>query len=267
MSFLDTLGTTIVKGVSDAFSPSSLVTSALSFLGGERRNQQAANSAAAANAFSAQQYANRWQTTVNDMKAAGLNPMLAYSQGVGSAQPSGQMAQFQDTISPAVATFQNQNLQESQASSNYASASQATQNAVLINKTVEKTSAEIKNLGSTYDQIGAMVKNLAQELQNLQDQNANIKMQNDVLKETARKISRESGLIESETALNNTRNAVAGFERDLKQGEVKAMNNLGNFGNEYKQVAPILDLLKDLYGIQHTRTSSSTVNSTVRREK
>lgn len=38
--------------------------------------------------FQAQQYASRYQTTVKDMEAAGLNPMLAYSQGPGSS-PSG----------------------------------------------------------------------------------------------------------------------------------------------------------------------------------
>jgi len=38
--------------------------------------------------FSAQQFANRYQTTTADMKKAGLNPMLAYQQGGGSS-PSG----------------------------------------------------------------------------------------------------------------------------------------------------------------------------------
>lgn len=43
-----------------------------------------------ANQFSAQQYATRYQTTVKDLQAAGLSPMLAYSQGAGSS-PSGQV--------------------------------------------------------------------------------------------------------------------------------------------------------------------------------
>jgi len=42
--------------------------------------------------FSAQQYATRYQTQVKDLKAAGLNPMLAYMQSPGSA-PSGVLAQ------------------------------------------------------------------------------------------------------------------------------------------------------------------------------
>lgn len=41
--------------------------------------------------FSAQQYASRYQTTVKDMEAAGLNPMLAYQQGAG-ASPQGSAA-------------------------------------------------------------------------------------------------------------------------------------------------------------------------------
>jgi hypothetical protein len=44
-----------------------------------------------AQAFSAQQYATRYQTTVKDLQAAGLNPMLAVSNGPGNA-PTGQAA-------------------------------------------------------------------------------------------------------------------------------------------------------------------------------
>jgi hypothetical protein len=64
----------------------------LGFIGAERANESREDIARDANAFSAQQYANRYQTTVKDMQAAGLNPMLAYSQGAGSA-PTGQQAQ------------------------------------------------------------------------------------------------------------------------------------------------------------------------------
>jgi len=74
----------------------------LSFLGGERANESRENTAREANAFSAQQYATRYQTAVQDISAAGLNPMLAYSQGAGSA-PTGQQAQgLENSVSTAV---------------------------------------------------------------------------------------------------------------------------------------------------------------------
>jgi hypothetical protein len=79
-----------------------MLDSILSFIGAERANASREQIAADANAFSAQQYANRYQTTVKDMQAAGLNPMLAYSQGAGSA-PTGQQAQgIENSVATAV---------------------------------------------------------------------------------------------------------------------------------------------------------------------
>jgi len=91
MGMFDGIGTALTSGL-------------LSVFGGERRNTAQAEQAQQANAFSAQQFASRYQTTVKDMEAAGLNPMLAYSQGGGSP-PSGQQAQMQDTITPGVESF------------------------------------------------------------------------------------------------------------------------------------------------------------------
>lgn len=257
MSFLDTLGTTIVKGVSDAFSPTSLVTGALGFLGGERRNQQQQQAADAANAFSAQQYATRYQTTVKDMQAAGLNPMLAYQQGTGSAQPSGQMAQYQDTISPAVASFQSQNLQESQAEANYGSAAQARANVKLMNETVNKTKQEVQNLQTTNDQTEAVIKNLGQQYENMVAENVNTKLIASQIRATTRKILQEIPQIKSQELLNKAEALRAGSttelqhaqtdvqnkESQLKQLDLKAAQNMGNIGRSMKEVKPVLDIL------------------------
>jgi hypothetical protein len=83
----------------------SLLGAAGSYLGTQSANQANTDIANAANVnaqalqeqanqFNAQQYATRYQTTVKDLQAAGLNPMLAYSQGGGSPVPA-QAAQVQ----------------------------------------------------------------------------------------------------------------------------------------------------------------------------
>lgn len=80
-----------------------LIAGGIGLIGSEMTNQSntdianSANQAALlrqqeANAWSAQQYATRYQTTVKDLQEAGLNPMLAYGQGPGVA-PTAQAAQ------------------------------------------------------------------------------------------------------------------------------------------------------------------------------
>jgi hypothetical protein len=93
-----------------------------SLIGGSQTNQanwdiaQSANQAAAqrqdaANAFNAQQYATRYQTTVKDLQEAGLNPMLAYGQGAGTpipanAAPVQQAAPRVNALGNAVSAYQ-----------------------------------------------------------------------------------------------------------------------------------------------------------------
>jgi hypothetical protein len=75
----------------------------LGFIGQQQTNQKNWDIAQAANAASAEQAqrqmdfqermrSTQYQTAIEDMKKAGLNPMLAYSQG-GAGTPSGAMGQ------------------------------------------------------------------------------------------------------------------------------------------------------------------------------
>lgn len=78
-----------------------LIGAGLSFLGGERAN--AANSAQAAQSmeFSKESYQNRYQWTMEDMKKAGMNPIFAYQNGVGTGLPGAQ-ANMQNTAASAI---------------------------------------------------------------------------------------------------------------------------------------------------------------------
>lgn len=99
----------LVSPVTDFFSGipsslSSLASGALGYAGTQSTNDQNAAIAQANNAWSAQQYATRYQTMTKDMQSAGLSPMLAYSQSAGSA-PTAQQVQFQNPMSSATQAY------------------------------------------------------------------------------------------------------------------------------------------------------------------
>jgi hypothetical protein len=106
-----------------------LITGAASLLGGERRNSAQMQQAKMANEFSAQQAAlNRdfqremsntmVQRRMEDMRAGGINPILAANSAASSpagSAPAGQQAQIMDTITPAVSSAVQANQSMAQA--------------------------------------------------------------------------------------------------------------------------------------------------------
>jgi hypothetical protein len=259
MSFLSQI-TDIGKQVSGVLgswglNPGSLIQAGASLLGGMQRNTSQLDQARAANEYSAQQFATRYQTTVKDMEAAGLNPMLAYSQGA-SGQPSGQQAVMTDYFSPAVSAYQNSNqqlLQEAQADQARSSASLNARQERLVNATVDKTVQEINNLKANEDQVRALVDNLYVQQNNMRQEGENLKVQEKVLFNTAQKIIHETDLIDTQNLKTETENSLRMLEKKLMRAEIKlkemdvsAGEKFDNLGRDYKQVAPIIDLLKSL---------------------
>jgi hypothetical protein len=76
-----------------------------SLIGTNQTNQKNWDIAQSNNQWSAQQFAQRYQTTVKDMQAAGLNPMLAYSQGGGTPPTASQVAPMQNALGNAVESY------------------------------------------------------------------------------------------------------------------------------------------------------------------
>lgn len=75
----------------------------LSLIGGRERNRAQREMAREQMAFQERMSNTAYQRAVEDMRLAGINPILAYQQG-GASSPGGAMAQIQDVISPAVSS-------------------------------------------------------------------------------------------------------------------------------------------------------------------
>lgn len=100
MSFFGSIGNAI-SGLFSGVTGGGLLSAGASLLGGLTANQSNQDIASRQMEFQQQMSNTSYQRAVKDMQAAGLNPMLAYSQG-GASTPSGATATMQDVATPAV---------------------------------------------------------------------------------------------------------------------------------------------------------------------
>lgn len=86
-----------------------LAGSAGSIIGGERANSASLGSTREQMSFQERMSSTAYQRAMDDMKKAGLNPILAYKQG-GASSPTGSSMTFQNTaagLGQAIDQFQN----------------------------------------------------------------------------------------------------------------------------------------------------------------
>lgn len=173
-----------------------IIAAAGSIAGGLLGNKASAKEAEKNRNFQEDMSNTSYQRAVADMKAAGLSPMLAYSQG-GASTPSGGQAPQSDVITPAVhsglaaynaelATKQNEaNVANTRADT---AVKQATESKIKSETPAEgqyqqRYQMEMNKLSVEYNLTNEKVAAVMEEIKNLKSENARIKAATDLLVE------------------------------------------------------------------------------------
>lgn len=233
----------VVGGLGD------LISGHLGAQSAQRRQEDAQN-------FSAQQFATRYQTTVKDMQAAGLNPMLAYQQG-GGAAPSGTGASGGDygRVGSSIVQGRLNSAQAASAEANIenvkAQTEQIRADTALKRAQMYEAEARVPYLGASANQAAAMTgqieaahKKILEEIKNIPKEGArldalvkNLGVEFHILEEkglTQQQITGQMRMLARKLLL----------EGDLLELDIDAAKLLDNIGRESAQLKPIVDIVR-----------------------
>lgn len=171
-----------------------------SFIGGERANAASAASVEKQLAFQEKAYRNRYQWQVEDMRKAGINPMLSVSQGA-PAGPAGASYKAQDTVTPAVQSAMAMRrlgaeirVMDSQAQKNAADAALADNKNIseyMLQQNIQET---LKEIASRVDQNRSITRINKETLSSAQATAAAARIEEEFWKSPAGKILKQLDL-------------------------------------------------------------------------
>ena len=223
-----------------------IVGAGASLAGGLLSNRFNAQQAEMNRAFQADMSNTSYQRVMQDLEAAGLNPMLAIMQG-GASTPLGNMA----------SAFSNPGLDASSAFAAQQTAQAATDTAQA---TVKRTIQDIQHSRTDEDRLRALTQNLGQEYQNLVKTGWNLTEVGNHLRAQITQIASQITLTDQQAILamaqqelTRAQTGVAENQATLTGLDVEASTSLGNIGREASQLTPVLQFIVDVLRITSRR--------------
>ena len=197
-----------------------------------------------------------YQRQVEDMKAAGLNPMLAYLKGGGASTPPGAMPQVQNPyLAGSTSGYQSSQSQ-------------------VANRQVGKVGAETENIGvdtikkraetlltlankdlsfASADEKRAHISFMETQSKKIAEETKNIPIEGERLIAVIKQLDASVALINKQTTTEEQR---AGqvyalalktlIESDLAQADLNAIKKAENFGKEFGQFKPLVDTITNI---------------------